>query len=271
VTGWGALRLHGGAYFDGESSDGRRPVLLQSPDRHLRSDAVSHCLLGALPPGERTTRLGIPIAIVERALFDEMAQLEPRDAVVAMDMAAAAELTSIRRIAARCQRAPSLVASALVRPALALADEHSRSPAESRLRLIWVLDAGLPQPLGNRAIFSSEGMLVGVPDLLDVELGVVGQYDGADHQAGDRRSRAREQLFREHGLEYFTAVAADLHHVDQTVERMTATFARARATLSSRRRRWTLTPPVGWVPFNDHTPLDERLDFRDFLAEANGA
>lgn len=272
VTGWGALRLHGAAYFDGELAEGARPVLLQSPDRHLRSDSASQCLLGALPTGDRTRRHGVAVTIAERALFDEMVRLELREAVVAMDMAAAAEVTSIRRMTERCERVPSLVGSIMVIPALALADERSRSPKESLLRLIWVIDAGLPRPLCNRPIFSIDGKLLGVPDLLDAEFGVVGEYDGADHQAADRRFRdlAREQVFRDHGLEYFTAVAADLHHVDETVERIRATFERARATTGSREKRWTLTPPPGWVPFPDETALDERLDFKDFLAEVSG-
>jgi hypothetical protein len=271
VTGWAALRMHGAAYFDGASDDGLRPVILVSPDRHLRSDDTSTCQLGMLPESERVIRHGIPVTMIERALYDEMVGSDLRGAVVAMDMAALAELTSIKRMRAYAETRRG--AFPIVWPALNLATHHSRSPAESRMRLIWELDAGLPRPVCNRPIFSLEGELLGLPDLLDVELGVVGEYDGVDHKAKDRRFRdlGRETTLRKHGLEYFTVVAGDLHQIDGTVERMVAARERARSTEHVRPGAWTITPPSGWVPFASDQDLDERLDFKDFLASVREA
>ena len=146
-------------------------------------------------------------------------------------MAAAAELTSVKRMRAYLATRHSWNGGPLVADALELADERSRSPSETRMRLIWILDAGLPRPVCNRAVFSLTGELLGVPDLLDVEAGVVGEYDGADHLADNRRSRdlGREGLFRNHGLEYFTLVAGDMHDVDRVVDRMQSTRRRALA------------------------------------------
>jgi len=266
VTGWAALRMHGAAYFDGASDAGFRPVNLVSPDRHLRSDDKATCHLGMLPASERVARHGIAVTMIERALYDEMAGCDLRGAVVAMDMAALAELTSMRRMRRHAETRRG--AFPIVWPALNLATHHSRSPAESRMLLIWELDAGLPRPVCNRPIFSLEGELLGVPDLLDVELGIVGEYDGADHQAKDRRFRdlGRETTFRKHGLEYFTVVAGDLHQIEATVERMASVVERARSTEHVRPRVWTLIPPPGWVPFASDEDLDVRLDFNDFLA-----
>ena len=78
------------------------------------------------------------------------------------------------------------------------------------MRLIWVLDAGLPPPRCSRPVFDRSGRLIGYPDLLDVDAGVVGEYDGADHRRALRHSRdvAREEDFRRAGLEYFKVTGA---------------------------------------------------------------
>ena len=49
---------------------------------------------------------------------------------------------------------PGWLGVPLARAALELADEHSRSPAETRMRLIWTQHAGLPRPLVNCEVFS---------------------------------------------------------------------------------------------------------------------
>ena len=54
------------------------------------------------------------------------------------------------------------------------------------MRLVWVMDAGLPTPLCNEPVFSLDGQLLGYPDLFDPEAGSVGEYDGADHKDGKR-------------------------------------------------------------------------------------
>ena len=111
----------------------------------------------------------------------------PREAVVAMDMVAAAELASISQMRAYTDDHEGWDGVPQVRWALALADEDSRSPNETRTRLIWVLDVGLPEPHVNKPVFTLEGRLLGYADLFDEEAGMFGEYDGADHrQARDR-------------------------------------------------------------------------------------
>ena len=92
---------------------------------------------------------GIPCAIMSRALFDEMRwAADEREAAVAMDMAAAAELISIARMRDYVAAHGGWRGAPQVRRALDLADENSMSPNETRMRLIWMLDAGLPQTSG---------------------------------------------------------------------------------------------------------------------------
>ena len=62
------------------------------------------------------------------------------------------------------------------------------------MKLVWVRHAGLPYPLVNQPVFDLSGNLMGIADLFDPQLGVVGEYDGAAHKARERHRRdvARE-------------------------------------------------------------------------------
>jgi hypothetical protein len=137
------------------------------------------------------------------------------------------------------------------------------------MRLIWTLRAGLPRPLVNREVFTLSGKLLGVADLLDLEAGVVGEYDGGDHAGARRRSgdTHREGGLRDHGLEVFRVTGFDLRDHEAVVRRMLAARRRARWE-PPQQRAWTIVPPPGWetVP-----SLDERLDHRDFLRECEEA
>lgn len=219
VTAWAALRLHRGGFFDGLEPDGRTeipvPLALGTTYNLTKSPAIQ-LFRERLHAADVTHVGGVPVTVECRAVFDEMRRRgDFREAVVAMDMAAAAEIASIRQVreyAAAHPASPSVSRrSAIVRRALDLAVENSRSPMESRMRLVWLLDAGFPPPLCNRAVFDRSGRLLGVPDLLDVEAGVVGEYDGLEHR---KRSRHREDVrregaFRRAGLSYFEIVAGD--------------------------------------------------------------
>lgn len=254
VTGWAALRMHGAAYFDGDG----RPVPLIST-RQLTATPDSTGSRRPLPSGVRQ-RYGVPCVPVEQALVDEVVDLaDDRAAAVAIDMACAARLTSLRRLRAHAERQPRRRREPVLR-ALAMAREDSVSPAESRMRLIWEVDAGLPRPVCNPLVYGLDGRLLGKPDLLDPDLGVVGEYNGEEHRkrARMRRDVEREDAFRRAGLECFAVVAGDSVHVQ--VERMLETCRRARAT--PRPRLWTLDPPTG-ARRPARLTLDEELDDRD--------
>ena len=135
----------------------------------------------------------------------------------------------------------------LARKVLPLVNGHCRSPQEVRMHLVWRLDADLPPALSNRAVFGRDGSLLGFPDLFDPIAGVVGEYDGADHRDADRHRSdvAREAIFRDHALEYFTVVGPDLADLDLVVRRMRSTRARAKF-LPAESCSWTLEPPPWW-------------------------
>ena len=260
VTGWAAMRWYGATYFNGEGPDGsRRPVPLVLGRQPLRSDPRVDIDLSQIAPSERRLRAGIWVTTVQRALFDVMRR-EPalRLRVVAMDMAAAARLISSYLMGEYILERFAWTGVPEVRRALALASDHSRSPMETLLRLVWILDAQLSPPLCNVPVFDLGGRLLGYPDLFDVEAGMVGEYDGAHHKDGEqhRHDVTRESLFRDQGLEYFTVVGGELSDRPTVVRRIHATRSRA-GFLAEGSRRWTLTPPPGWKPREE--PLDVHL------------
>jgi hypothetical protein len=107
------------------------------------------------------------------------------------------------------------------------------------MMLTWLLDARFPTPLMNREVCDVRGRRVAIVDLLDVESGSYGEYDGDAHRtrARHRRDVERAEALRDLGLESFTIVAGD--RVDVQVTRMRA--ARERALwLPEGRRRWRL-------------------------------
>jgi hypothetical protein len=164
-------------------------------------------------------------------------------------MTAAAEVLSVRAFQEYVDGMAGWTGVPLVRAAIDLADEASRSPQETRLRLIWVLDARLPPPLVNPPVFDLDGNLLGYPDLLDVEAGHAVEYDGDDHRSAKRHSDdvGREQGFRRHRIEVTRVTGPDMASPALVVDRLLAGRALARFETPSQ-RSWTLAPPPWWRP-----------------------
>jgi len=265
VTGWASLHLAGARWFGGTAADGASlPVpLVLGPFGKRRRTPGALPSREQLPPREITVRHGVRSTVVERAVFDQMRIAgSVREAVVALEMALFAELTSLRRFGVYVSHRPAWTGVGGVREAHALAVEGSESPQEVRMRLVYELDAGLPRPLVNRDVFGPAGELLGRPDIFDPIAGLVGEYDGGHHRLAAVRSRdvSREEVFRAHGLEYFSVVEGDLPRREMVVERMRR--ARDRALRSQEPARWTLRGADGLRPLT----LDRRLDLRDLIA-----
>jgi hypothetical protein len=263
VTGWASCRMHRSAFFDGLGSGGRVQLAVPlscGPLHQLRRLPGDDLIRDILLDEEVEWILGVPCTVALRATFDAMRYARHvREAVVALDMVAAAELTSVSRVSTYVERHPAWTGVQQCRDALPLADELSRSPQETRLRLIWQLDARRPRPLVNSPVFDLQGNLLGYPDLLDVEAGVVGEYDGEDHRSALRHSSdvTREGVFRDHGLELFRVTGPDMRDPSLVVDRIHAAYRRA---APGRHRSWTLDRPAWWPPV---TSLDERLRMRE--------
>lgn len=252
VTGWASGRARGAGYLDGLRPDGRtrRPVpLLAGPHHRLLPTPQSSVSRDRIFADEIEWRLGVPCAIPTRATFDAMRYADDdRDAVLAFDMMATAGLVTLDEMVEYVAAHPAWEGVEQTRRALSLVDENSWSPRETWMRLIWELDAGLPHPLCNRPVFTRDGILIGIPDLLDPVAGVVGEYDGGMHLTSSRRTKdvGREEAFRRVGLEYFAVTGGDIPHVFRIVERMTWTRGRA-LWLAEQERQWTLDPPPWYL------------------------
>ena len=246
VTGWAALRWHGATYFDGTGYDGMPlPVPLIVHDG-IRPDPRFTQTEAQLAPSELTMVDGLPVATVQRALFDEVVRLRPRvrEAAVAISMAAAAFLISVRLFAMYVAQRNAWTGVPHAREAVKLARDDCRSPQEHRMVMVWMLDAGFDAPLCNREVFDLDGRLIGVPDLFDPVAGLVGEYQGEDHKNGPqhRKDVAREERFRDHGLEFFELVGGDIANRQVAVQRMVNARRRAKF-LPPESCAWTLEPP----------------------------
>lgn len=256
VTGWAALRWCGGRWFDGSTAGDPHglPVDLAVATDVRRRPGIVVCEEGLLPT-EMVWIDGIPVTIPVRSVAYALRYArDVRAAVRLLDMAAYDDQVSLDEVSAYVGTRPREGLSAWTgvpqaREAVLLGDENAWSPQEVTMQLWWMIDAGLPRPLLNRPVFDRRGRHIGTPDLLDVEAGVIGEYEGANHLDRARRAHdvRREEAFRELGLECFTLMAGDSADRTEVVTRMHA--ARGRALwLPEEQRRWTIQPPPWWIP-----------------------
>ncbi len=251
LTGWAALFVHGAAYFDGRRRDGTpRPVQVAvGPGQGRRTRRGSILSYEMLPEAEVMIVDGLALATPARALFDELRRPpNERELVACADMALAAGLGNHAELLRFALDRASWRRASWVPAVLEHATDRSRSPQETRLRLRWTLDAGLPAPLVNQPIFTLDGAPVCVADLFDEQAGLVIEYDGADHRTAERHTRdvARFEKVRAAGLEYATFTGPDVDHRQRAVDRIRA--ARERSPFQPvGGRRWTMQPPPGWV------------------------
>ena len=201
------------------------------PHQRLKADPSIRQIRGGICVNETRTRSGLTCTIAERAVLDAARDCrDVRDVVITMDMALVGRATTLTDLE-RYERGHGFRSGICrFRAALPLATNRSRSPRETEMRLIWLLDAQLPAPLCNWPVHDSAGTYLGSPDLLSPELGVYGEFDGADHR--DREQHRidvdRAEALREVGLEGFTLVGADLNDRTLAVRRMHAAVERAK-------------------------------------------
>lgn len=251
VTGWAALRWLGGAWFDGLAGDGRTrlPVDLAVGMHSVRNQPGLRISEERLGPPELHVHDGLRVTTALRSVAFAMRHAPSvPSAVVALDMAAYSDLVSIEEVTAYVATHPGWTGAPQARAALELADENAWSPQETRMRLVW-LAAGLPRIRCNVPVFDRAGRLVGVPDILDEEAGLAGEYDGSLHLVGEQWASdiTREEELRRVGLEYFTVVSSDFMRIGALMDRMHSTRSRALFQAESA-RAWTLEQPTWWTP-----------------------
>jgi hypothetical protein len=156
---------------------------------------------------------GVRATSPERTCFDIARTGSCVDAVIAVDAFLSATLTTSAQLWRFCQERRRWPGIDRLREAVTLGSDRVRSPAESRLRLLLVLN-GLPEPLVNVTVHDDAGRRIGTPDLLYLSpvLGI--EYDGSYHSAGDvhQIDLVRENGFATRGIPLLRYSAHDLRN-----------------------------------------------------------
>jgi hypothetical protein len=252
VTGWAALSWEGARWFNGVGPSGlQRPVTLVTAGDDIRMQPGIGVSAERLDPRDVLTVDGVRVTTRVRSTWFEMRySATDESAAVALSMAAYDDLVSIDEMAAWSVEHPGWTGAPRCRAGTRMAHENCWSPTEVMLATTYEVEAGLPRPLCNRPMFDrSTRRHIGTPDLLDLEAGVVGEYDGPTHLnlLGRSRDVRREETYRRHGLEYFTMLATDIGNRPALVDRIHSTRRRA-AFAAESERSWTIEPPSWWIP-----------------------
>ncbi len=203
-----------------------------------------------LQAGDVATVAGWPFTSAEKTAFDG-ARLAPNlaEAVAFVDAMLHARLVSLESVWGYARAHSGFAGVAQARAAIAMADAASRNLWESRLRVFYMREVGLPRPLVNCPVFNFDGELMGIPDLLDDKAGYVVEFDGEHHRnrRQHRSDNVREERFEAAGLTVTRVDSLDLgSHRSELRGRLIAGYARAQM----RRRsldRWTTVEPSWWA------------------------
>lgn len=251
VTGWAALSWQEARWFGGRARDGVSPlpVELTSIQRGIRVQPGTAVTGECIPPLLRTVVDGVRVvAPVSAVAFAMRYAADVTSAVRVFDMAADADLVSRDELLAHLELLYHWTGIPQAREAALLVDENAWSPPEVDVRLVWPLDLGLGAPLTNRPVFDLSGRHLGTPDLLDLQAGLVVEYNGSLHLASRRRAKdlVRADAYRRVGLDCLELVSADVRDHSRLVCRVQEARARAMAVPSA--RRWTVEHPPWWTP-----------------------
>jgi hypothetical protein len=250
VGGWGAAHWQGAPFNDGLMPGGQvRPVLVCIGSRRIQRRAGIEISRDRLPAVDLVEIRGVTCTGPLRTAFDLARRARSlTGAVISLDTLIECGLIDVSSLRAFIDAHPGWRGVPQARRAADLSVSGVRSPQETRLRLIWQLDAGLPPLLVNAPIFSQHGHLLGIADCLDEKSGTVLEYDGEDHEedAHNKSDRVRDEVFAAHGLIVERVTRHDVSAArDALTERLRATYRRA---LEWRReKQWTLAPPDGWT------------------------
>lgn len=250
LTGWAAALLQGVKHVTPQDLT-TRPIVIASPDagQHRPRPGI-RATRRYLRADERESCDGINVATIARAAYDLALDARTVDeAVVAFDMCTSTVINQGRTSAANLER---LIARHKktrginrAREALSLMSARSASPWESKTRPLCVRGAGLDGLLVNVPVFSPQGELLGIADLLDPEAGLAIESDGDHHRDAQIHTtdNRREEKLERAGLTVCRVTALD--HRDRLETTARIRNARLDATRSTR-NDWTLDKPAWW-------------------------
>lgn len=201
IGGWAAAYSHGTNQLDGLNGFTMRPepvVIYLPPGQHRRSTPTVRYRQDLISADDVTVRAGIPMLAAGPTALDLACRApDLTEAVTALDAMLQARAVDYEALSARLEPLVGRRGVRQARCALELSRRGVKSTWESRLRMFWVLDLGLPSPLVNRAVYNERGEFLGEPDLLDVEAGLALEYDGASWHAERKLGHRDEKQHRE--------------------------------------------------------------------------
>ncbi|MGH8892038.1 MAG: hypothetical protein ACRDWY_01825 [Actinomycetes bacterium] len=155
---------------------------------------------------------GIPFVRGPRSVVDLVGRQPPELGLASIDAALRGGATTAADVARYLEKHPGVYGRPKLLTVLSLANGRAKSRPESVFRWIWVVEAGLPQPLVNHSICDAVGTLLGEPDLLDDEAGLVGEFDGSHHRGLRQHTsdNIREERFEGVNLGVVRATHIDL-------------------------------------------------------------
>jgi hypothetical protein len=216
LGGWAALRWLGVDALDGRTGPAGATLLpitvCTGPVGRLRARRGLVVDRSTLMDVDVVEHNGVLVTTAERSCLDVMRGFGAEEGLVAADATVRAGLTTPERLAATLTRMSGLKGVPQARVAVSLVDGRAESGPESRLRYVWVVEAGLPVPLVNPVVLDLAGRFVARADLVDPEAGTVGEYDGSQHRelAQHTADNVREEDLEGLNLEVTRSTSLDL-------------------------------------------------------------
>jgi hypothetical protein len=244
LAGWAAGHQLGAHDLDGRGRSGHdqeRIMIVVPLSCHPAPRPGIQFVRSALGDGDLVEIDGIRVTAAVRTCFDVARSSSVEEGLVGADIICRQVGLEPADVQEYAEQHPRMRGLPVARAVLALADRRSRSSGESRLRYIWVVQAGLPRPQCNPYVLDGTGDVVAMTDLLDLETGLAGEYDGAEHRSLRQHTadNAREEDLEGLGIEVVRATSLDVGPLrDRTVARILAGRGRAAGQV----RSW------GWRP-----------------------
>ena len=214
--GWAALAWLGVTALDGRTGPGGATLLpipvCTGPAGRMRPLPGLAIDRSTLVAADIVEHNGALATTAERSCLDVMRFFGAEEGLVAADATVRAGLTTREHLVEALTRMVGLKGVPQARIAVPLVDGRAESGPESRLRYVWVVEAGMPVPLVNPIVVDQDGRFVARTDLLDPEAATVGEYDGAHHRDLKQHTadNVREEDLEGLNLEVTRSTALDL-------------------------------------------------------------
>lgn len=208
-----------------------------------------HTRMAQVTDGEVVTIGQFRVTTVERTLVDFGRSSSFCSAVVALDDALHAGLTTKEALVPSLESASRRPGVASARRAVLFSDPGAESVGESRSRVI-MHTAGLPAPVSQLEVRDELGRFVGRGDFGWAEARTIGEFDGMikygrllrpgeDAGSAVQREKVREDAIRDLGWFVVRWTWADLNRPADLVSRISRALHRGR------------TAVAGWAPMSD--------------------